>query len=62
MATALASSGPLSLDGPVHLGRRIAALIPGLLLLAAVGYAGKFIEQSISGYTKAHHLIFPNIE
>lgn len=62
MATALAWSGRLNLDSPVHLGRRIAALIPGLLLLAAVGYAGKFIEQSISGYTKAHHLTFPNIE
>jgi uncharacterized integral membrane protein (TIGR00698 family) len=62
MATAVTSSGPLSLDGPVHLGRRIAALIPGLLLLAAVGYAGKFIEQSIASYTKAHHLTFPNIE
>jgi uncharacterized integral membrane protein (TIGR00698 family) len=44
------------------LGRRLAALIPGLLLLAAVGYAGKFIEQSIAAYTKAHHATFPNIE
>lgn len=52
MATAVASSGHLSLDGPLHFGRRIVALIPGLLLLAAVGCAGKFIEQSISGYTK----------
>jgi len=41
---------------------RIGALIPGLLLLAAVGYAGKFIEQSIAAYTKAHHVTFPNIE
>jgi uncharacterized integral membrane protein (TIGR00698 family) len=38
------------------------SLIPGLLLLAAVGYAGKFIEQSIAHYTKANHIIFPNIE
>jgi uncharacterized integral membrane protein (TIGR00698 family) len=47
---------------PETLVRRIAALIPGLLLLAAVGYAGKFIEQSIAAYTKARHITFPNIE
>jgi uncharacterized integral membrane protein (TIGR00698 family) len=41
---------------------RIVELIPGLLLLAAVGYAGKFIEQSIAAYTKSHHITFPNIE
>ncbi len=37
-------------------------LIPGILLLAVVGYAGKFIEQSIARYGKAHHQILPNIE
>jgi uncharacterized integral membrane protein (TIGR00698 family) len=37
-------------------------LIPGVLLLAVVGYAGKFIEQSIAHYGKAHHLVLPNIE
>jgi uncharacterized integral membrane protein (TIGR00698 family) len=37
-------------------------LIPGLLLLAAVGYGGKFIEQFIARYGKAHHLVLPNIE
>ncbi len=46
----------------VSLGRTAVELIPGLLLLAAVGYAGKFIEQSIATYTKAHHTTFPNIE
>ena len=49
-------------DDVIGLGRRIAALIPGLLLLATVGYAGKFIEQSIGAYTKARHIAFPNIE
>jgi len=39
-----------------------AALIPGILLLAVVGYAGKFIEQFIAHYGKAHHLVLPNIE
>jgi uncharacterized integral membrane protein (TIGR00698 family) len=37
-------------------------LAPGLLLLAAVGYGGKFIEQFIARYGKAHHLVLPNIE
>jgi len=44
------------------LPNRILALIPGILLLAAVGYAGKFIEQFIARYGKAHHLTLPNIE
>src|ERR1700683_5106395 len=39
-----------------------AGVIPGILLLAVVGYAGKFIEQSIARYGKAHHLVLPNIE
>ena len=42
--------------------RRAARLLPGLLLLAAVGWSGKVIEQSISRYGKAHHLTLPNIE
>ena len=37
-------------------------LLPGIALLAAVGYAGKFIEQSIARYGKAHHQVLPNIE
>ena len=31
-------------------------------LLVAIGYAGKVLEQSIGRYTKAHHLVVPNIE
>jgi uncharacterized integral membrane protein (TIGR00698 family) len=38
------------------------ALLPGILLLAVVGYAGKWIEQSIGHYGKAHHIVLPNIE
>jgi uncharacterized integral membrane protein (TIGR00698 family) len=41
---------------------RVAGLIPGILLLAAIGLTAKWIEQSINGYTKAHHIVFPNIE
>src|ERR1700716_964491 len=37
-------------------------LLPGIALLAIVGYAGKFIEQFIARYGKAHHLVLPNIE
>lgn len=42
--------------------RRTLRLIPGLLLLFAVGYAGKFLEQFTSHYGKTHHLVLPNIE
>ena len=41
---------------------KVIDLVPGLLLLAAVGVAGKWIEQSISRYGKAHHMALPNIE
>jgi uncharacterized integral membrane protein (TIGR00698 family) len=37
-------------------------LIPGVLLLAAVGYAGKLLERNVGAYAKAHHWTFPNIE
>ncbi|MGC2764524.1 MAG: putative sulfate exporter family transporter, partial [Candidatus Acidiferrum sp.] len=38
------------------------SFIPGVILLAAIGYSGKFIEQSVSRYGKSHHLSLPNIE
>ena len=37
-------------------------LIPGVVLLAAVGYAGKLLERNVGIYAKAHHWVFPNIE
>lgn len=40
----------------------LARLIPGILLLAAIGYAGKWLEQSIAHFAKAHHLVLPNLE
>jgi uncharacterized membrane protein YadS len=42
--------------------RRFLALLPGIVLLAVVGYAGKVTEQSISRSGKTHHLFLPNIE
>ncbi len=41
---------------------KLVQLLPGVLLLAAIGWLGKFAEQSISAYAKAHHLHVPNIE
>ena len=38
------------------------SLLPGIMLLAIVGYAGKLIEHSVTVYGKAHHLVLPNIE
>jgi len=42
--------------------RRFAELLPGIALLALVGYGGKVIEHSIAAYGKANHLVLPNIE
>src|SRR5277367_6666408 len=41
---------------------RFLKLVPGVLLLAAVGYAGKLLEKNVGAYAKAHHWTFPNIE
>ena len=37
-------------------------LVPGILLLFVVGFAGKFVEHAINTYTKTHKIAFPNIE
>src|SRR5277367_5544940 len=58
MAQAIAIERSAALALP----RRFFALIPGVLLLAVIGYAGKVTEQSIARYGKAHHVILPNIE
>src|ERR1700721_1898181 len=53
---------PPSTTKPASVAASFFGLIPGILLLAVVGYAGKFIEQSIARYGKAHHVVLPNIE
>src|ERR1700684_2285128 len=58
MATTVALPAPYS----DNLLRRVVRLLPGLFLLTAVGWAGKFVEQSIARYGKVHHLTLPNIE
>jgi uncharacterized integral membrane protein (TIGR00698 family) len=40
----------------------VLGLVPGILLLAAIGYAGKVIEKSVNSYGKVHHLTLPNVE
>src|SRR6516164_10042467 len=37
-------------------------VVPGILLLAAVGYAGKLLEANVGKYAKSHHWTFPNVE
>lgn len=58
MADSVALPQPRAVSFP----SRVAGVLPGILLLAAVGYAGKFIEQFLARYGKAHHLVLPNIE
>jgi uncharacterized integral membrane protein (TIGR00698 family) len=41
---------------------QVVHLLPGILLLVAIGLAGKFAEQSIAAYGRAHDLTLPNIE
>src|SRR3954467_11200069 len=47
---------------PVQTGMEFLRVIPGVLLLGAVGYAGKLLERNVGTYAKAHHWTFPNIE
>src|ERR1700691_6450653 len=58
----MAGSGALSRPREVSLPVGSFAVVPGILPILAVGYAGKIIEQSIVRYGKAHHLVLPNIE
>ncbi len=46
----------------LRIPQRLLNLVPGMLLLAVIGFLGKFTEQSIGAYGKAHALALPNIE
>ena len=37
-------------------------IVPGTILLAVIGVAGKITEQSITAYGRANHIALPNIE
>ena len=50
---------------PATVTRRLpqwAQIVPGTMLLAIIGFAGKVTELSIAAYGKAHNLTLPNIE
>ena len=47
---------------PVNPALQFFRVVPGILLLVAVGYAGKLLESSVGKYAKTHHWTFPNIE
>lgn len=52
----------LTASQPVSWSARVFQLIPGVLLLFVVGYAGKLTELFIKSYGKAHSLTLPNLE
>jgi uncharacterized integral membrane protein (TIGR00698 family) len=58
MATSIAASPAGSDKAPLNILR----LVPGVILLAVIGYAGKFLEKFLNTYAKTHHWTFPNIE
>jgi len=34
------------------------SIVPGVLLLAGIGYAAKILERTVNTYAKAHHWTF----
>ena len=46
----------------ISLPSRFLRLIPGVALLAVIGFAGKLLEKNGNAYAKSHHFAFPNIE
>jgi uncharacterized integral membrane protein (TIGR00698 family) len=46
----------------ISLHSRFLRLIPGVALLAVIGFAGKLLEKNVNAYAKSHHFAFPNIE
>ena len=46
----------------LSLSSKFLRLIPGVALLAVIGFAGKLLERNINAYAKAQHWPFPNIE
>jgi uncharacterized integral membrane protein (TIGR00698 family) len=47
---------------PVALPNKFIRLLPGIGLLALIGYAGKLTEAALRDYGKSHHLALPNLE
>jgi uncharacterized integral membrane protein (TIGR00698 family) len=59
MVTSVAAVSGVVDSRPVN---RAVRLVPGLALLFAIGYAGKYVEAWIRTYGTARHLALPNIE
>jgi hypothetical protein len=47
---------------PIALPTRLLRTLPGIALLAVIGYAGKLTEAGLRDYGKAHHVALPNLE
>src|SRR5215470_5769608 len=58
----MASSVAIAQVRPANPALQFLKLVPGVLLLAGVGYAGKLLEVNVGKYAKVHHWTFPNIE
>jgi uncharacterized membrane protein YadS len=58
----MASSVAMAGVRPVNPTLQFVKLVPGVLLLAAVVYAGKLLEANVGKYAKANHWTLPNIE
>lgn len=58
----MVSSATITQAEPARSALNPLRLIPGVVLLVLVGYAGKFLERFGNTTAKAHHWVFPNIE
>src|SRR5215471_3178983 len=58
----MATSVAIAQVRPVNPVLQALKAVPGIVLLAGVGYAGKLLESNVGKYAKAHHWTFPNIE
>ena len=47
---------------PIALPTKLIRTLPGIALLAVIGYAGKLTEAGLRDYGKSHHLAMPNLE
>src|SRR5258705_5905221 len=47
---------------PISTSPKFLRLIPGVALLAVIGFLGKLLEKNINLYAKSHHWTIPNIE
>jgi uncharacterized integral membrane protein (TIGR00698 family) len=59
MSEAIAS---VSARQPVALSNKLIRMVPGIALLAVVGYAGKLTEAGLNNFGKTRHLALPNLE